>query len=301
VSEGLQGKRVVVTGDAQGLGAAAVRTLVANSASVVSVDVVDDLGTQVAADAARPGNGSTVDRRSRQHTRERSEDPAHGKELGGRRRRVARHIEEVALALFAERGYANVTVAEIARAAGVGARTVARYFPLKEDLLLATPRETQRSALEALRGLAGEADPLGALIREYQRLARLHAGEIPRFDAWSQAIVTAPELWAKVRGENMIALERPLACYMAEALGVDIDDDVRPLALASAALAAVDAINRFKADRTGGDVHEMLETVLLSLRTDFARLRTQHLQAEAADLSQLTRRVRGEDSSADRF
>ena len=47
--------------------------------------------------------------------------------------------------LFSERGFEEVSVAEIARAADVSLATVFNYFPTKEDLIY--------SGLEGLRGL----------------------------------------------------------------------------------------------------------------------------------------------------
>src|SRR6476661_5016014 len=44
-------------------------------------------------------------------------------------------IAETARRLFGERGFEDVTVAEIARAADVSAQTVFNYFPTKEDLV----------------------------------------------------------------------------------------------------------------------------------------------------------------------
>jgi AcrR family transcriptional regulator len=45
-------------------------------------------------------------------------------------------ISDVATQLFLERGFDAVTVAEVAREAGVSSVTVFKHFPRKEDLLL---------------------------------------------------------------------------------------------------------------------------------------------------------------------
>ena len=46
------------------------------------------------------------------------------------------HLADVAAALFAERGYDEVSMAEVARAADVSEQTVYNYFPAKPDLVL---------------------------------------------------------------------------------------------------------------------------------------------------------------------
>jgi AcrR family transcriptional regulator len=54
-----------------------------------------------------------------------------------RKARTQRAIQEHAMRLFAERGYDATTVADIAAAAEVSSMTVFRYFPAKEDLVMA--------------------------------------------------------------------------------------------------------------------------------------------------------------------
>ena len=46
-------------------------------------------------------------------------------------------LAETARRLFAERGFENVSIVEIARAADVSEATVFNYFPTKEDLVCA--------------------------------------------------------------------------------------------------------------------------------------------------------------------
>jgi AcrR family transcriptional regulator len=54
-----------------------------------------------------------------------------------RKARTQRAIQEHAMRLFAERGYDATTVADVAAAAEVSSMTVFRYFPTKEDLVIA--------------------------------------------------------------------------------------------------------------------------------------------------------------------
>jgi AcrR family transcriptional regulator len=54
-----------------------------------------------------------------------------------RKARTQRAIQEHAMRLFAERGYDATTVADVAAAAEVSSMTVFRYFPAKEDLVVA--------------------------------------------------------------------------------------------------------------------------------------------------------------------
>ncbi|WP_033219550.1 TetR/AcrR family transcriptional regulator [Kitasatospora phosalacinea] len=62
-------------------------------------------------------------------------------------------IADTALPLFLEHGFDRVTVAEVARHAGVSTNTVFNYFPTKEDLFFDRQEEVERH-------LAALVDPL---------------------------------------------------------------------------------------------------------------------------------------------
>src|SRR5258707_6572180 len=69
-----------------------------------------------------------------------------------RRRSTHEALRQAALKCFADKGFANVTVAELAREAGVTERTFFRHFPTKEAVLF-QDYETQVEWLsEALAG-----------------------------------------------------------------------------------------------------------------------------------------------------
>jgi AcrR family transcriptional regulator len=75
------------------------------------------------------------------------------RQVGLRERKKQRMREEIstaALRLFAERGFDDVTIAEIADAADVSQKTVFNYFPTKEDLVYSREEEVERQLREAI-------------------------------------------------------------------------------------------------------------------------------------------------------
>jgi TetR/AcrR family fatty acid metabolism transcriptional regulator len=86
-------------------------------------------------------------------------------------------ILRAAIDVFAERGYFNAQVADVARVAGVAAGTVYLYFRSKDDLLVSIFERSMRDALAAGRtAVADLHDPRERL----RRFARLHLARLGR-------------------------------------------------------------------------------------------------------------------------
>ncbi len=86
-------------------------------------------------------------------------------------------ILRAAIDVFADRGYFNAQVADVARAAGVAAGTVYLYFRSKDDLLVSIFERSMRIALDEGRAvIARSPDPRERL----RHLARLHLGRLGR-------------------------------------------------------------------------------------------------------------------------
>lgn len=86
-------------------------------------------------------------------------------------------ILRAAIDVFANRGFFNAQVADVARAAGVAAGTVYLYFRSKDDLLTSVFERTMKDALEEGRAATeGVTDPAERL----RRFARVHLGLLGR-------------------------------------------------------------------------------------------------------------------------
>lgn len=109
---------------------------------------------------------------------------------GGKRPLILRAATDV----FAEQGFAAVTVAEIANRAGIGKGTVYEYFTSKEELLFAVFEWINERIFERI---SEELDAGGTTLQRFQRLLDLGA-EITRDQVDMQAVVL--DFWAASRG-----------------------------------------------------------------------------------------------------
>ena len=138
--------------------------------------------------------------------------------------RNRRRILDAAAEAFSEGGL-DVGVAEIARRAGVGAGTLFRRFPCKEDLIFAIIEERTLELIEAGREALEEEDPAAALRRFMLAGVELHVRDQGFFDA-AVSRVNKEERLRELRDEIVeIAAE---LMRRGQAAGT-VRDDVEPV------------------------------------------------------------------------
>jgi AcrR family transcriptional regulator len=87
-------------------------------------------------------------------------------------------LRTTALAMFEERGYENVSVAEIAAAAEVSKATVFNYFPGKEDLVIGGMKHHVGDAARVVRERPAGQTPHGAMREHVLHLVEHHAPQV---------------------------------------------------------------------------------------------------------------------------
>jgi AcrR family transcriptional regulator len=145
-------------------------------------------------------------------------------------------IIKVALELFAERGYEQTTIADIADAAEVSPRTIFAYFPSKEDILFCNLPDAQERLAEALRERPAGTTALDVL-RDFI------AGSLSpdRTELLRKRILASNETLRRNERARFAPFEQLLVDAIAEDLHAG-PDDIRPRIVAAALIAAFSAI-----------------------------------------------------------
>jgi AcrR family transcriptional regulator len=131
---------------------------------------------------------------------------------------------EAAIAIFAERGL-DVSVAEIAKRAGVGQGTAFRHFPTKDRLILAVVRRRIGEVLADAVEWETRADGAEALFGFMAGLAEMQSRDRALFEAAGSAVLGEPEI--REAHHELVAIVGRLL-KRAQKAG-EVRDDVGPM------------------------------------------------------------------------
>jgi len=151
-----------------------------------------------------------------------------------------RLISDIATGLFVQRGFDEVTVAEIAEAAGVSKMTVFNYFPRKEDLFLDRHADRLRELEEVVRERPAGESVVAALRRhQHELLAARHP--------LSGAIEGARGFWLVLRSSQALMTraheqEREIGVVLAAVLAEETGDALRSRMVAGLLAATISAV-----------------------------------------------------------
>jgi len=151
-----------------------------------------------------------------------------------RKLETRRAISEIATALFIERGFDNVTITEVAEAAGVAKMTVTNYFPRKEDLVFDRADAVTGHLAAVVASRAPGESLLAAIRRDYAKSLATADG-MPVVPGPGFAALVAASTALVSRGlELSYRRERSLG----DAIAAESGSDTPELRLVAAQLAA---------------------------------------------------------------
>lgn len=189
-----------------------------------------------------------------------------------RRRSTHEALRRAALKSFARKGFAHVTVTELAREAGVTERTFFRHFPTKEAVLF-QDYETQLEWLAEALAQRPESESLFDAVRA-SVAAFPHDLEVVRQAATARAeLISADQIAGHLRTVQS-SFARVLTEFVRErnpdAANIDLAAEIAGSALAAALVAAVENWGR---NGCSGDLGELVAASLDLVRSGFASLR----------------------------
>ena len=138
-----------------------------------------------------------------------------------RKQETRQAISNIATQMFVDRGFDEVTIAEVADAAGVAKMTVTNYFPRKEDLVLDRAEAIERHLAAVIAARAPGESMLAAIRRDYaEAVARADVTLGLSSPAFAAMILGSPVLVGRVR-EMLDQRERALGDAIAAETGTD--------------------------------------------------------------------------------
>ncbi len=149
----------------------------------------------------------------------------------------------MAIELFTARGFVDVTVDEIAEAAGISPRTFFRYFPTKAHVVLAHQRRLGDRLVRALAARPADEGPVTALRAAFLATAQMRAEDRERMVLLGRVLSSAREAIVGDVGFEADQTDE-LVAIVAEHAGLDPAVDLRPAVLVAAMAGAAGAAFR---------------------------------------------------------
>ena len=181
-----------------------------------------------------------------------------------KKQRTRQTILRVALELFAERGYTNTTLDDIADAAEVSTGTLFAYFPSKEDILFPEERPFYDQLKQRLEERPPDATTFDVL---HDVLATRESPDETL--ALRMKILRDEGLRDRQRARYM-RVERLLADAIAKDLGAP-PDDLRPTLLAASAAAALATVGERLRPESGEPISYDQASTILDQMFNFLR------------------------------
>ncbi|WP_378571607.1 TetR/AcrR family transcriptional regulator [Nocardiopsis mangrovi] len=183
---------------------------------------------------------------------------------GLRERKKARTREalvDAALRLFAEQGFGPTTTEEIAAAADVSQRTLFRYFPTKEDIILDVQDEIEEAFRLKLAARPAAEHPVDSLITALTAAwSEVDASVLNAHLRIMRLSDESPKLLAAHLQRSAVNLDL-LASLIAHRTGTDTAEDPRPELVAAAFGSAVH-VGIVRCCRSGrGGVDDLVSSV----------------------------------------
>jgi mycofactocin system transcriptional regulator len=191
---------------------------------------------------------------------------------GGERAQIRARIEQAALRLFTRAGFEQVSVDDIAEAAGISRRTYFRYFATKADVVWGDFDAHVRRLADLLAASDPQQPVLDSICAAYVAVNDYAAGELPLLRDRMRLILTEPALQAHSQ-LRYAAVDEVVARWVAERIAGSPDELVPRLVATSARAAATTAFEHWLAGSGRTTLAESLDAAFAELGAGFPTLR----------------------------
>jgi AcrR family transcriptional regulator len=177
-------------------------------------------------------------------------------------------LRQAAIELFAEHGFDNVTVTQIAERAGLTRRSFFRYFPDKREVLFAGAEQLPAAITEAICAVPPTAPPLVAVLEGIAAIGTRMVELIDGIPARRAIIQASPELQERERTKAAA-----ITAAIRDALGArDVPPNAAKLLAEVASVAFGDAFGRWVGAGGAQSFADCLDEIIATLRTELSTL-----------------------------